>query len=74
MASTSKDATSPAKKKKGVLPVFSIINSYLVAGERKYVIIYDSCVEESRRQTLSRAENEGRCVVLVAGSVLAGLW
>ena len=69
MASTSKDATSPAKKKKGVLPVFSIINSYLVAGEWKYVIIYDSCFEENPRQALSRAENEARCAMVVAGSV-----
>lgn len=35
MASTSKDATSPAKKKKGVLPGFSITNSHVVAREGK---------------------------------------
>lgn len=39
MASTTKDALSPAKKKKGVMPVFSVAISHVVAGEGKYMVM-----------------------------------
>lgn len=52
MASTSKDATSPAKKKKGVLPVFSVTNSHVVAGEGKRIVMCYYFVKENPRQTV----------------------
>lgn len=52
MASTTKDATSPAKKKKGVMPVFSVTNSHVVAGEGKYMVMCAGFMKENPRQTM----------------------
>lgn len=54
MASTSKDATSPAKKKKGVLLVFSITNSHVVAGEGKFITMCNCIMSENPRQAVGR--------------------